>query len=146
MQTASSRIWTRVVVSISYDDNRYTMRVSKKASFYVALTWYDTNNRRSQNIYPSQFEHVFRSLYKICTDVDRAMIANWLSSFFWSGCWLGNFLSIIFYPFQLIRSGSQASTFWEKYIYTFTLISCVNFNLYTPFFFFFFFCVDTWCI
>ena len=24
MQTASSRIWTRVVDSISYDDNRYT--------------------------------------------------------------------------------------------------------------------------
>ena len=24
MQSVSSRIWTRVIVSISYDDNRYT--------------------------------------------------------------------------------------------------------------------------
>ena len=27
MQSVSSRIWTRVAVSISYDDNHYTIRV-----------------------------------------------------------------------------------------------------------------------
>ena len=31
MQSISSRIWTRVVVSISYDDNHYTTDTSTKA-------------------------------------------------------------------------------------------------------------------
>ena len=31
MQSVRSRIWTRVVVSISYDDNDYTMGTSKEA-------------------------------------------------------------------------------------------------------------------
>ena len=30
MQSVSSRIWTRVAVSISYDDNDYTMGTSLK--------------------------------------------------------------------------------------------------------------------
>ena len=30
MLSVSSRIWTRVAVSISYDDNHYTMGTSKK--------------------------------------------------------------------------------------------------------------------
>ena len=35
MQSVSSRIWTRVVVSISYDDNDYTTGTSKKV-----IPWY----------------------------------------------------------------------------------------------------------
>ena len=34
MQSVSSRIWTRVAMSISYDDNYYTMGTSK-------LTYHD---------------------------------------------------------------------------------------------------------
>ena len=33
MQSVSSRIWTRVAVSISYDDNHYTTGTSKSALF-----------------------------------------------------------------------------------------------------------------
>ena len=37
MQSVSSRIWTRVAVSISYDDNDYTTGTSK-------LLVFDSNN------------------------------------------------------------------------------------------------------
>ena len=43
MQSVSSRIWTRVVVSISYDDNHYTTSTSKYAMLYIDLfhnPWY----------------------------------------------------------------------------------------------------------
>ena len=33
MQTVSSRIWTRVAVSISYDANHYTMNTSFRMEF-----------------------------------------------------------------------------------------------------------------
>ena len=32
MQSVSSRVWTRVAVSISYDDNHYTTGTSRTAS------------------------------------------------------------------------------------------------------------------
>ena len=32
MQSVSSRIWTRVVVSISYDDNHYTTGTSRECN------------------------------------------------------------------------------------------------------------------
>ena len=35
MQSASSRIWTRVAVSISYDDNHYTMDFMEYLPFKV---------------------------------------------------------------------------------------------------------------
>ena len=35
MQSVSSRIWTRVVVSISYDDNRYTTGTSYCQEFMI---------------------------------------------------------------------------------------------------------------
>ena len=34
MQSVSSRIWTRVAVSISYDDNHYTTGISVFVFFY----------------------------------------------------------------------------------------------------------------
>ena len=34
MQSVSSRIWTRVAVSISYDDNHYTTGTSYEAASY----------------------------------------------------------------------------------------------------------------
>ena len=37
MQSVSSRIWTRVAVSISYDDNDYTTGTSK-----ISLCWYSS--------------------------------------------------------------------------------------------------------
>ena len=36
MQSVSSRIWTRVVVSISYDDNRYTTGTSFRIPVYIS--------------------------------------------------------------------------------------------------------------
>ena len=35
MQSVSSRIWTRVAVSISYDDNNYTTGTSKVVHMYA---------------------------------------------------------------------------------------------------------------
>ena len=35
MQSVSSRIWTRVAVSISYDDNHYTTGTSKTKLLYT---------------------------------------------------------------------------------------------------------------
>ena len=37
MQSVSSRIWTRVAVSISYDDNHYTTGTSKKNKWYLTV-------------------------------------------------------------------------------------------------------------
>ena len=37
MQLVSSRIWTRVVVSISYDDNHYTTGTSYIFIFIIAV-------------------------------------------------------------------------------------------------------------
>ena len=37
MQSASSRIWTRVAVSISYDDNHYTTGTSKLCVTVIIL-------------------------------------------------------------------------------------------------------------
>ena len=37
MQSVSSRIWTRVTVSISYDDNHYTMGTTLPIQVYTIL-------------------------------------------------------------------------------------------------------------
>ena len=34
MQSVSSKIWTRITVSISYDDNHYTTGTSKESDLY----------------------------------------------------------------------------------------------------------------
>ena len=43
MQSVSSRIWTHVTVSISYEDNHYTTGISKlfnaKSSLYVYIKY-----------------------------------------------------------------------------------------------------------
>ena len=54
MQSVSSRIWTRVVVSISYDDNDYTTLmmdlenickiVSKELSSLWMILWYHSHD------------------------------------------------------------------------------------------------------
>ena len=38
MQSASSRIWTRIAVSISYDDNHYTTGTSRCRSRSIIIT------------------------------------------------------------------------------------------------------------
>ena len=40
MQSASSRIWTRVAVSISYDDNHYTTVVAICFIEVIEITWF----------------------------------------------------------------------------------------------------------
>ena len=40
MQSASSRIWTRVAVSISYDDNLYTMGTSSLIPYWLNTVSY----------------------------------------------------------------------------------------------------------
>ena len=45
MQSVSSRIWTRVSVSISYDDNHYTTGTSKASligTLLIILTYYNS--------------------------------------------------------------------------------------------------------
>ena len=37
MQSVSSKIWTHVAVSISYDDNDYTMGTSLNSYLYLAV-------------------------------------------------------------------------------------------------------------
>ena len=44
MQSVSSRIWTRVAVSISYDDNHYTTGTSK-----IIITIIIDNNKSNNN-------------------------------------------------------------------------------------------------
>ena len=41
MLSVSSRIWTRVVVSISYDDNHYTTGTSQKI-IIIIIIWNNT--------------------------------------------------------------------------------------------------------
>ena len=41
MQSASSRIWTRVAVSISYDDNHYTTGISENPEIPENYNQYD---------------------------------------------------------------------------------------------------------
>ena len=45
MQSVSSRIWTRVVVSISYDDNHYTTGTS--FNLYLSLLWRQTKGKQN---------------------------------------------------------------------------------------------------
>ena len=40
MQSVSSRIWTRVAVSISYDDNHYTTDTSTFLLQFIFLVFY----------------------------------------------------------------------------------------------------------
>ena len=51
MQSVSSRIWTRVAVSISYDDDHYTTGTSVKQ--YIILLYFDA------------FEKDYRVLYSL---------------------------------------------------------------------------------
>ena len=44
MQTASSRFWTRVAVSISYDSNHYTTRASNIIDSVVDLKAWGSNS------------------------------------------------------------------------------------------------------
>ena len=39
MQSVSSRIWTRVAESISYDDNHYTSGTSLQVLSYIKYYW-----------------------------------------------------------------------------------------------------------
>ena len=43
MQSVSSRIWTRVAVSDSYNDNHYTTGTSKEPFDYVSNEWIELN-------------------------------------------------------------------------------------------------------
>ena len=42
MQSVSSRIWTRVAASISYDDNDYTTGTSRKSGEHLRTTYGNT--------------------------------------------------------------------------------------------------------
>ena len=50
MQSVSSRIWTRVAVSISYDDNDYTTGTSYKSRYAIKLKQ-PTNNHNPDNTF-----------------------------------------------------------------------------------------------
>ena len=42
MQSASSRIWTRVAVSISYSDNHYTTGILEHGTMLLVIIYYHT--------------------------------------------------------------------------------------------------------
>ena len=48
MQSISSRFWTRVVVSISYDDNHYTTGTSKEK---MALFQFEFKDMKKKGLY-----------------------------------------------------------------------------------------------
>ena len=50
MQSVSSRIWTRVAVSISFDDNHYTTDNNSKNNYYEKGE-IDNNNKHNENNY-----------------------------------------------------------------------------------------------
>ena len=53
MQSISSRIWTRVAVSISYDDNHYIMGTSTNSQRYCLRVY--TNNFKERKV--SNYSH-----------------------------------------------------------------------------------------
>ena len=63
MQSASSWIWTRVAVSISYDDNHYTTGTSKKEKEIDVRRATDIEYRTARcNIYIIYSEWVYKSM------------------------------------------------------------------------------------
>ena len=50
MQSVSSRIWTRVAVFISYEDNDYTTGIILNEPFYLQVTIFNTNILQSYDI------------------------------------------------------------------------------------------------
>ena len=78
MQSVSSRIWTRVAVSISYDDNHYT----PSASFCLLITlkeWYDIKHKQTYN----NFIRTILDVWNVCTPVDRhCETLSWISVLF----------------------------------------------------------------
>ena len=53
MQSVSSRIWTRVAVSISNDDNHYTTGVLYFDTLWLRLLWERERDRRTEGIFLS---------------------------------------------------------------------------------------------
>ena len=51
MQSVSSRIWTRVAVSISYDDNHYTTGTSRLIGRAITMTsWFGVTCERYEPV------------------------------------------------------------------------------------------------
>ena len=55
MQTALPRIWTRVVVSIFYDNNQYITSTYKYKNNYIQLTFYCLRKLNRKNTEKSEF-------------------------------------------------------------------------------------------
>ena len=51
MQSVSARIWTRVAVSISYDDNHHTTKNTNTNDLYTIVIY--------KNLFQSQINHSF---------------------------------------------------------------------------------------
>ena len=73
MQSVSSRIWTRVAVSISYDDNHYTTGTSTKTyatlSIEMCADYKIVKNaiQKSYELVPEEYSQKFRNCKKIET-------------------------------------------------------------------------------
>ena len=64
MQSVSSRIWTRVAVSTSYDDNHYTIGKGINAMWYVnSLVQYLNLVRRLHFLAPWPLHHERNRIY-----------------------------------------------------------------------------------
>ena len=76
MQSVSSRIWTRVAMSISYDDNHYTMGTSIYIYIYICIRWaFETNE---QVPLPQKQYLIYQKWYQFATS--KGMDSYWWAS------------------------------------------------------------------
>ena len=69
MQLVSSRFWTRVVVSISYDDNHYTTGTSSRKIDYSYKKWYRQHkHQENKNDQKTQMDRKNISIDYLCDE------------------------------------------------------------------------------
>ena len=87
MQSVSSRIWTRVAVFISYDDNHYTMGTSKANTWLIVLVEQESARfishrmifqpRMNKPVYSKDYIYIYIYIYiKLATVVEGEQKAH----------------------------------------------------------------------
>ena len=132
MQLVSSRIWTRVAVSISYDDNHYT------TGTFCFLFF--ANNFHPNNFLLHPKDRIEFDMIIVILIID--FIINWfwkVYDFFVLLC-LFNFFSVMFLV-ELLRKikyvCNTGKSFIRHFWKAFTFVNFVSFYLFIYYFFFF---------
>ena len=68
MQSDSSRIWTRIVVFISYDDNHYTIDYSRYKTVILNCL---TDNKKVQTGVGPNWEHIYCNVFRDVLDKQK---------------------------------------------------------------------------